>query len=135
MVWGSILGTEQQDATVARLLDEVPVLISGVFDIDGRDYLYLGIDRDYYQRHGGKHIYTTLEKRFPVTPLIIEASDGIQTQATGNSAPLLLDTFEASLGAWQADSGWQAQPLDRREPCRPPRRPLLRPPPSTTTPA
>ncbi|MCY3791183.1 MAG: hypothetical protein OXH63_20595 [Gemmatimonadetes bacterium] len=28
MVWGSILGTEQQDATVARLLDEVPVLIS-----------------------------------------------------------------------------------------------------------
>ena len=112
-VWGSILGTEQQDVTVARLIDEVPVLISGVFEIDGRDYLYLGIDRDYYNRHGGEHLYATLKERFPITPLFVEASDGIQTQATENPAPLLLDTFEAGLGAWQADSGWEAQPLDR----------------------
>ena len=81
MVWGSILGTEQQDATVARLLDEVPVLVSGVFEIDGRDHLYLGIDRSYYQRHGGEHIYNTLKERFPITPLFVEASDGVQTQA------------------------------------------------------
>ena len=73
MVWGSILGTEEQDATVARLLDEVPVLVSGVFDIDGRDHLYLGIDRSYYQRHGGEHIYNTLKERFPITPLFVEA--------------------------------------------------------------
>ena len=77
----NILGTEQQDATVARLLDEVPVLIAGVFEIDGRDHLYLGIDRDYYQRHGGEHIYNTLKDRFPITPLFVEASDGVQTQA------------------------------------------------------
>ena len=77
-VWGSILGTEQQDATVARLLDAVPVLVSGVFEIDGRDHLYLGIDRAYYQRHGGEQIYTTLKQRFPITPLFVEASDGVQ---------------------------------------------------------
>ena len=80
VVWGSILGTEQQDATVARLLDEVPVLVSGVFEMDGRDYLYLGIDRDYYTQYGGEHIYNTLKQRFPITPLIIEPSDGIQQQ-------------------------------------------------------
>ena len=68
MVWESILGTEKKDATVARLLHDAPVLISGVFDIDGRDYLYLGIDRDYYNRHGGKPIYHALKKRFPITP-------------------------------------------------------------------
>lgn len=44
VVWGSILGTEQKDATVARILDEVPVLLSGVMPIDGEDRLYLGID-------------------------------------------------------------------------------------------
>ena len=53
VVWGSILGSEQQDATVAQILDEVPVLMSGVmpmdgqdrFAIDGQDRLYVGIDR------------------------------------------------------------------------------------------
>ena len=85
MVWASILGTEQQDATVARLLDEVPVLIAGVFDIDGRDHLYLGIDRDYYNRHGGEHIYNTLKERFPITPLFVEASDGIQREPVPGS--------------------------------------------------
>ena len=77
-VWGSILGTEQQDATVTRLLDAVPVLVSGVFEIDGRDHLYLGIDRDYYQRHGGEQLYNALKERFPITPLFVEASDGVQ---------------------------------------------------------
>ena len=50
VVWGSILGTEQSDATVARLLDGVPVLLSGVLSvgIDGEDRVYLGIDRAYW---------------------------------------------------------------------------------------
>ena len=130
---GSILGTEKQDALVARLLHEVPVLLSGVHEIDGRDYLYLGIDRAYWGEHGGEHIYTALKQRFPITPLFVEASDGVQpagpepvppeqmsgdyeeemsdTPATEEPAPLLLDPFEEGLGAWQADSGWKAQAL------------------------
>ena len=65
MVWGSILGTEQKDATVARILDEVPVLISGVMPIDGQDRLYLGIDQAWWDEHGGEHIYEALQERFP----------------------------------------------------------------------
>ena len=52
VVWGSILGTEKKDATVARLLDGVPVLLSGVLPIDGEDRLYLGIDRAYWTATG-----------------------------------------------------------------------------------
>ena len=31
------------------------------------------------------------------------------TPATEDPAPLFLDPFEEGLGAWQADSGWEAQ--------------------------
>ena len=77
MVWGSILGTDKSDATVARILDEVPVLLSGVMPIDGQNRLYLGIDRAYWTKHGGKHIYEALKERFPVTPIHVEPTIGV----------------------------------------------------------
>ena len=73
MVWGSILGTNEKDAVVARILDGVPVLVSGVMS----DNLYLGIDRTYWTKHGGKHIYEALKQRFPATPIHVEPSVGI----------------------------------------------------------
>ena len=85
VVWGSILGTENQDATVARLLNEVPVLLSGIMEVDGKEHLYLGIGRAYHEQHGSKHIYTALKKRFPVTPLFVEPSDGVQLQSEQRS--------------------------------------------------
>ena len=77
MVWGSILGTEKKDATVAQILDEVPVLLSGVMPIDGQDRLYLGIDRAYWAKHGGKQLYEALKERFPVTPIHVEPTIGV----------------------------------------------------------
>ena len=77
MVWGSILGTEKKDATVARLLDEVPVLLSGVLPVDGEDRLYLGIDRAYWTEQGGKQLYEALKQRFPATPIHVEPSIGV----------------------------------------------------------
>ncbi len=80
VVWASILGTEKQDATVAQILDGVPVLISGVFpsgSIDGPDHLYLGIGRAYWTQQGGKHIYAALKQRFPATPISVAPSTGI----------------------------------------------------------
>ena len=104
---------------VARLLDAVPVLVSGVFEIDGRDHLYLGIDRDYYQRHGGEPIYNALKQRFPITPLFVEASDGVQQperrpQAEpGPPIPFLespnqQETLPTGIGAGKAHSSDQA---------------------------
>ena len=89
VVWGSILGNEQQDAVVTQILAGVPVLLSGVvsFDgegqlaIDGEDRLYLGIDRDYWTAHGGKQLYAALKQRFPVTPIHVEPSIGVVRQA------------------------------------------------------
>ena len=81
VVWGSILRNEQQDATVARLLDEVPVLLSGVIPIDGADRVYLGIDRDYWTAQGGKQLYEALKQRFPVTPIHVEPSVGVITSS------------------------------------------------------
>ena len=85
VVWGSILGTEKKDPTVARLLDGVPVLLSGVLSIDssgamsidGEDHLYLGIDRAYWTAQGGKQIYEALQQRFPATPIHVEPSIGV----------------------------------------------------------
>ena len=93
VIWGSILGNEQQDATVAQLLNEVPVLLSGVmsFDgqgrhsIDGEDRIYLGIDRAYWTQHGGKHIYQALKARFPVTPIHVGPSAGANQLSGGSS--------------------------------------------------
>ena len=81
MVWGSILGTEKKDATVARLLDGVPVLLSGVLPIDGEDRLYLGIDRAYWTEQGGKQLYEALQQRFPATPIHVEPSIGVVRQS------------------------------------------------------
>ena len=77
VVWASILGTEQKDPVVARLLDGVPVLISGVMPVDGADRLYLGIDRAYWTEHGGKKLYEALQQRFPATPIHVEPSIGV----------------------------------------------------------
>ena len=81
VVWASILGTEKKDATVARLLDEVPVLLSGVLPIDGEDRLYLGIDRAYWTAQGGKQLYEALQQRFPATPIHVEPSIGVVRQS------------------------------------------------------
>ena len=81
VVWGSILGTEKKDATVARLLDGVPVLLSGVLPVDGEDRLYLGIDRAYWTEQGGKQLYEALRQRFPATPIHVEPSIGVVRQS------------------------------------------------------
>ena len=81
VVWGSILGTEKKDPTVARLLDEVPVLLSGVLPVDGEDRLYLGLDRAYWTQQGGKQIYEALQQRFPATPIHVEPSIGVVRQS------------------------------------------------------
>ncbi len=81
VVWGSILRNEKKDATVARLLDEVPVLLSGVLPINGADRVYLGIDRDYWTAQGGKQLYQALKQRFPVTPIHVEPSVGVITSS------------------------------------------------------
>ena len=81
VVWGSILGTEKKDATVARILDGVPVLLSGVLPVDGEDRLYLGMDRAYWTQQGGKRLYEALQQRFPATPIHVEPSIGVVRQS------------------------------------------------------
>ena len=81
VVWGSILGTDKKDATVARLLDGVPVLLSGVLPVDGEDRLYLGLDRAYWTQQGGKRLYEALKQRFPATPIHVEPSIGVVRQS------------------------------------------------------
>ena len=80
VVWASILGTEKKDPTVARILDGVPVLLSGVLPIDGEDRLYLGMDRAYWTEQGGKQLYEALKQRFPATPIHVEPSIGVVRQ-------------------------------------------------------
>ena len=81
VVWASILGTEKKDPTVARILDGVPVLLSGVLPIDGEDRLYLGMDRAYWTEQGGKQLYEALQQRFPATPIHVEPSIGVVRHA------------------------------------------------------
>ena len=66
---------------MARLLDGVPVLLSGVLPIDGEDRLYLGIDRAYWTAQGGKQLYEALKQRFPATPIHVEPSIGVVRQS------------------------------------------------------
>ena len=84
MVWDAILDKENKDATVARILDGVPVVMSGVRQIKGELYLYLGIGSAYWSDHGGQHIYQALQERFPLTPLWVEPSRGIQRPRVGD---------------------------------------------------
>ena len=120
-----MLGTEPSDPVVVQLLADVPVLMSGIRQIKGRTYLYLGIGRAYFNRHGGEHIYNTLTKRFPTVPLYIEPSDGVQPLSANRAAQeeasptdtLLADPFQAGLGAWTTTNtgtgiGWRAQAFD-----------------------
>ena len=114
VLWGSILGTEKKDMALVRALDGVRVLISGVVEIDGKEQLYLGIDRADFARHDIENLRAVLETRFPAIPIFIEASDGIDLLA-GNetdeetAVDVFSDTFSAGLGAWKTGSGWQVQ--------------------------
>ena len=79
VVWGSILGTAKKDPTVAQILAGVPVLLSGVLpvSVDGEDRVYLGIDRAYWDEHGGKQLYEALKQRLPATLIHVEPSIGV----------------------------------------------------------
>ena len=125
IVWASILGTEEKDPVLANLFDNAPILVSGVMDIEGKEYLYLGVERAYHNRHGSKHIYQALRKRFPGTPIYVEPSDGIELQAETRSREdatedntLFRDTFTDGLAKWTTESflsdnpGWEARALD-----------------------
>ena len=127
IVWASILGTEEKDPVLANLFDSAPILISGVMDIEGKEYLYLGVERAYHDRHGSKHIYQSLRKRFPGTPIYVEPSDGVellqaetrsQEDATTGDNTLFHDTFTDGLAKWTTESflsdnpGWTARALD-----------------------
>ena len=127
IVWASILGTEEKDPILADLFDRAPILISGVMDIEGKEYLYLGVERTYHDRHGSKHIYRTLQKRFPGTPIYVEPSDGVELlqaetrsreNATAEDNTIFRDTFTDGLDKWTTESflsdnpGWTARALD-----------------------
>ena len=117
VLWGSILGNEKQDAALVRALDGMDVLISGVMEIDGKEQLYLGIDRADFAKHDIDNLRAVLEKRFPSIPIYIEASDGVDL-LTGNDAdePVPVDVFSDDFGgnldAWNSSSGWAVQPFD-----------------------
>ena len=125
IVWASILGTEEKDPVLANLFDRAPILVSGVMDIEGKEYLYLGVERAYHDRHGSKHIYRTLQKRFPGTPIYVEPSDGVELLQedttpvkTTEDNTLFHDTFTDGLAKWTTESflsdnpGWTARALD-----------------------
>ena len=124
MVWGSILGTEKADPATRKVLEDVPVLMSGVREIKGKIYLYLGIGRDYHNIYGDKHIRAALQKRFPGIPFYVEGSDGVQllTQTQEGEEKeihtIFTDDFQQGLDNWTAQAffatnpGWAAMPLD-----------------------
>ena len=114
VLWGSILGTEKKDMALVRALDGILVLLSGVVEIDGKEQLYLGIDRADFARHDIDNLRAVLKKRFPSIPIFIEASDGIDLLAGNEAAEetavdVFSDTFSAGLDAWKTGSGWQVQ--------------------------
>ena len=111
VLWGSILGTENKDIALVRALDGIRVLISGVVEIDGKEQLYLGIDRADFARHDIDNLRAVLEKRFPSIPIFIEASDGVVLQ-TGYEADedVPVDVFSddfSNLTAWTVSSAWK----------------------------
>ena len=114
IVWASILQTAQKDNEIAEMLNDVPVLLSGILEIQGKDHLYLGIERSYHNKHGSKNIEEILNKKFPGTPIYIEASDGVQTQTTKQEerTTIFSENFENGLTKWTAlaffSEGWLA---------------------------
>ena len=71
VLWGSILGNDQQDAALVQALDGVRVVLSGLRKIDGKKQLYVGIDEQQFAKHNIEHIRTVLETRFPTIPIYI----------------------------------------------------------------
>ena len=114
IVWASILQTAQKDNEIADLLNNVPVLLSGILEIQGKDHLYLGIERSYHNKHGSKNIEEILNKKFPGIPIYIEASDGVQTQAAKQEerTTIFSENFENGLTEWTSlaffSEGWLA---------------------------
>ena len=114
IVWASILQTAQKDNEIAEMLNDVPVLLSGILEIKGKDWLYLGIGRDYYNTHDIDHIKQTLNKKFPGVPIYIKASDGVQTQAAKQEerTTIFSENFENGLTEWTSlaffSEGWLA---------------------------
>ena len=111
VLWGSMLGTEKKDMALVRALDGIRVLLSGVVPIDGKEQLYLGIDRADFARHDLDNLRAVLEKRFPSIPIFIEASDGIDL-LTGHDADedVPVDVFSddfSNLTAWTVSSAWK----------------------------
>ena len=114
IVWASILQTAQKDNEIAEMLNDVPVLLSGILEIHGKDHLYLGIERSYHNTHGSTNIAELLNKKFPGVPIYIEASDGVQTQAAKQEerTTIFSENFENGLTEWTSlaffSEGWLA---------------------------
>ena len=114
IVWASILQTAHKDNEIAELLNDVPVLLSGILEIQGKDHLYLGIERSYHNTHGSTNIAELLNKKFPGVPIYIEASDGVQTQAAKEEeeTTIFSENFENGLTQWTSlaffSEGWLA---------------------------
>ena len=124
IVWASILQTAQKDNEIAELLNDVPVLLSGILEIQGKDHLYLGIERSYHNTHGSTNIAELLNKKFPGVPIYIEASDGVQTQAAKQQqeTTIFSENFENGLTEWTSlaffSEGWLAYEEDNNTTAR-----------------
>lgn len=108
VLWGSILGNEQQEAALVRALDGMRVLVSGVIPIDGKEQLYLGIDEATFAKHDIENLRKVLEARFPDIPVFIEESEGVILHSdTEEDTPvdIFSDDF-SNLTAWTANSAW-----------------------------
>ena len=111
VLWGSILGTENKDIALVRALDGIRVLISGVVELDGKEQLYLGIDRETFAKHDIRNLRNVLEAKFPDIPIYIEESDGvIPLSDTEDEEPVPVDLFSddfSNLTAWTVSSAWK----------------------------
>ena len=119
VLWGSILGTEKKDLTLARALDGISVLISGVTEVDGREQLYLGIDRKMFAQYDIENLRSVLETRFPDIPIYIEPSDGVDLLNTledeeeePEETDVFSDTFNDGLDSWSAHGSWKNNTFD-----------------------
>lgn len=112
VLWGSILKTEKMDVVLVRALDGIRVRISGVMEVEGKEHLYLGIDRKDFRKHDIEHLHKVLEQRFPGLPIHLEPSDGIQLLGDDREEEtpdtLFAENF-TDLSVWRNRSGWTAQ--------------------------
>ena len=109
VLWGSILGNKKKDMTLVRALDGISVLVSGVTVIDGKEQLYLGIDKKTFAKYDINNLYKVLEARFPDIPIYIEESEGFKLLSdTGTREDTVVDIFSDNfnnLTAWTATKG------------------------------